>query len=147
MTKTKCPKTGLVLAVAVLGTLTGCIGYVDGPRAGVYVEPPSVQVAVGYDYVYYPSYEVYYSSSQRQYIYLDGGAWVTRSSPPGISVNVLFASPSVRVDFHDAPSLHHATMAQMYPKNWAPSGESHGNNGENNEGHGNSHGNGHQQKH
>jgi hypothetical protein len=136
MTKTKRSKIGWMSAVMLLGTLTGCIGYVDGPRAGVYVQP-SVQVVVQDDYVYYPAYEVYYSSSQRQYIYLDGGAWVTRSSPSGISVDVLFASPSVRVGFHDAPSLHHASVVQAYPRSWAPPGQSRGNKEGNHGGNGN----------
>ena len=63
------------------------MGYVDGPRAGVYVAPPVVVVQD--DYVYYPDYEVYYSSSRHQYAYLEGGAWVSRPAPRGVSVNVL----------------------------------------------------------
>jgi hypothetical protein len=30
---------GIVLGTALLMTLTGCVGYVDEPRAGVYVAP------------------------------------------------------------------------------------------------------------
>ena len=53
----------LVICTALLGALTGCVGYVDGPRQeGVYLEPPSVRVEAGFavqdDYVYYPGYQV-----------------------------------------------------------------------------------------
>jgi hypothetical protein len=76
-------------------------------------------VAVQDDYVYYPGYEVYYSSNRRQYIYQDGRSWVTGPAPPRVSDDVLFASPSVRLDFHDSPAVHHAKVVQQYPKHWA----------------------------
>ncbi len=129
----KTNKVGLVLCGALLGTLTGCIGYVDQPHQGsVYVAPPAVYVAppvvettvvVQDDYVYYPNYQVYYSSSRHQYFYMDGGAFVSRPAPRGVSVNVLFASPSVRMNFHDSPANHHAEIVRQYPKNWKPSGQ------------------------
>ena len=113
----KLNKAGLALAAAFLVMLTGCVGYVDGPRAGVYVEPPVVEtgVVVEDDYVYYPDYEIYYSSSRHQYAYLDGDAWVSRPAPRDVSVNVLFASPSVRMNFHDSPANHHAEIVRQYP--------------------------------
>jgi hypothetical protein len=116
-------RAGFVLGAVLLVTLTGCVGYVDGPRAGVYVAPV---VVMQDDYVYYPNYEVYYSSSRHQYAYLEGGAWVTRPAPRGVSVNVLLASPSVRMDFHDSPAQHHATVVKQYPKNWKPSASNQG---------------------
>ena len=36
----------------------------------------------------------------------------------GVTVNVLRASPSVKMDFHDSPANHHAAVAKQYPKNW-----------------------------
>ena len=111
--------------VALLTTLTGCIGYVDSPRAnGGYVAPPVVVTTfvAQDDYVYYPGYEVYYSSSRNQYAYRDGRNWISRPAPRGVSVNVLQASPSVRMDFHDSPASHHAAIARQYPKNWKPAG-------------------------
>jgi hypothetical protein len=133
MTKAKHSTIGFVLAAALLGTLTGCIGYVDGPRQGRGYAPPPVYVDTGVavqdDYVYYPGYEVYYSGHSRQYIYRDGSAWVSRPAPPRVSVDVLFASPSVRLDFHDAPAIHHERVVRTYPRNWAPPGWSHGNKG------------------
>jgi len=136
MNKTKGSQIIFVFATALLGVLTGCVGYVDGPRnARVYVQPPSVQletaIVVQDDYVYYPGYQVYYSSNRRQYVYLEGSAWVTRPAPPRVSVDVLFASPSVRVDFHDAPVAHHAAIVQTYPRDWTPPGWSHGGKDEN----------------
>jgi hypothetical protein len=122
---------GFGSCIALAGALTGCVGYVDGPRGGgAYVEPPSAyvetEVAVQPDYVYYPSYEVYYSGNTHRYVYRDGRSWVSRSAPPHVSADVLFRSPSVRLDFHDHPSNHHATVARQYPRGWAPSGQSRG---------------------
>jgi hypothetical protein len=124
----KANKAGCVLGAVFLTTLTGCVGYVDGPRAGVYVAPPVVEtgVVVEDDYVYYPNYQVYYSSSRHQYAYMEGGAWVSRPAPRGVSVDVLLASPSVRMDFHDSPANHHAEVVRQYPKNWKQSGPNQG---------------------
>ena len=122
----KTGKAGFVLSAAFLVTLTGCVGYVDGPRAGVQVEPYAF-VAQD-DYVYYPNYECYYSVSRHQYAYREGNAWVARPAPRGVSVNVLLASPSVKMDFHDSPANHHAAVVKQYPKNWKPSGAKQGQN-------------------
>ena len=78
------------------------------------------------DYVYYPDYEIYYSSSRHQYAYLEGGAWVSRPAPRGVSVNVLMASRSVKMDFHDSPANHHAEVVKQYPKNRAQPGSNQG---------------------
>ena len=131
MKTTKLKQIGLASSAALLGVLAGCIGYVEEPHhARVYAPAPTVYVEAGVsvhdDYVYYPGYEVYYSSSRRQYVYLEGRSWVTRPAPPHVSVDVLFASPSVRLDFHDSPSAHHSTIVRQYPKHWAPPGQSHG---------------------
>ena len=68
MTKTKRSMMGVVSGAALLGALTGCVGYVDGPRARVYAPAPSVYVEPGFvvqdDYVYYPGYQTYYNSSR-----------------------------------------------------------------------------------
>ena len=84
-------RVGLTSVVVVFGALTGCVGYVDRtePRH-VHYAPPPVQatVVVEDDYVYYPSYEVYYSSRRHQYAYRDGGAWVSRPAPRGVSVDL-----------------------------------------------------------
>ncbi len=122
----KADKAGLALAAALLVTLTGCVGYVEGPGAGVQVEPYAF--AVQDDYIYYPNYECYYSVSRRQYAYREGNAWVARPAPPGVTVNMLRASPSVRMDFHDSPANHHAAVVRQYPKNWKPPGSDQGRN-------------------
>jgi len=113
-------KVGFALCFALLGALTGCVGYVDGPGAG-YSAQPGVAV-VQDDYVYYPQYECYYSVSRHQYAYRNGRNWVSRPAPRGVSESVLRSSPSVRMNFHDAPAQHHAEVARQYPKNWKPSG-------------------------
>jgi hypothetical protein len=141
MNRMRHSQIGFVLGAALLGTLAGCVGYVEErPHGAVYVRPPAVHVeaavVVQDDYVYYPGYQVYYSSNRRQYVYLEGRSWVTRPAPPRVSVDVLFASPSVRLDFHDAPAVHHTTVVQSYPKHWAPPGWDHGNKGDRDHGNG-----------
>lgn len=128
MNKTMYSKMGFVFGVALLGVLTGCVGYDDRPHhtRGYYRSPPPVHVetaVVVHDgYVYYPSHQVYYSRTRHHYVYLEGRSWVTRPSPPRVSVDVLFASPSVRLDFHDSPSAHHSKVVRQYPKHWSPPG-------------------------
>lgn len=120
-------KLRMVLCPVLLGVLTGCVGYVDGPpRGAVYVPPPPVvvqaPVMVQEEYVYYPSHQVYYSSRSRQYTYQDGRSWVSRPAPAHVSVEMLYRSPSVRVPLQGQPSHHHATIVQKYPKHWNQSG-------------------------
>jgi hypothetical protein len=111
---------GFVLCAGLLVSLNGCIGYVDRPPQGsVYVEPNAI-FAVQDDYIYYPNYQVYYSNSRHQYAYPEGGRWVSQPAPRGVSVNMLQASPAVKMNFHDSPANHHAAMVQQYPKNWPP---------------------------
>ena len=110
-------RIGSVLCAAVLGALTGCAGHPDRPpQPRAYAPPPPVYVertvVVRENYVYYPGYQVYYSGNTRQYVYLEGRSWVSRPAPPHVSADVLFASPSVRLDFHDAPAMHHATVVR-----------------------------------
>jgi hypothetical protein len=128
----KAMRQRLAAGTVLLGALTGCVGYVDGPQQGdVYAQPPAVQVDAGVvvqdDYVYYPGYQVYYNSYRRQYAYQEEGVWVSRPAPRGVSVDVLLASPSVRMTFHDSPANHHAAIARQYPKHWAAAGAKHGN--------------------
>ena len=107
------------------GMLTGCVGYVGQARGGSGYGPrPAVEatVVVQDDYVYYPGYDLYYSNNRHQYYYQDGGAWVARPAPRGVSVDVLVAAPSVRMDFHDSPANHHAEVVKQYPRNWSPPG-------------------------
>ena len=114
----KAAAAGLALSSALFMALTGCIGYAEEHHhAKIY---PSPEVVYVNDYVYYPGYEVYYSSSRRQYTYRDGRSWVSRPAPPRVSAEILFAAPSVRLDFHDSPSRHHSTVVRQYPKHWAP---------------------------
>ena len=127
---------GLVIGASLLVTLTGCM--VEGSNQGRgYRSRPLVQVqapmVITDDYDYYPGYETYYSRNRHEYVYRDGNAWVRRSEPRGVTVSALLALPSVRVDFHDSPELHHSSVVRSYPKNWAPPGkrlENRGNHGE-----------------
>ena len=121
MNRTKHSKIGFLFGTLLVGALTGCIGYVETPHHRAVYAQPVAQDA----YVYYPGYQVYYSGHTRQFVYLEGSAWVSRPAPPRVAVDVLFASPSVRLDFHDHPSSHHATVVRNYPKHWAPPGSNH----------------------
>src|SRR6267154_5198925 len=126
----KTNKVGFVLGALLLATLAESAGYASGVSGVIGVPPPVVVVAppvvvVQDDYIYYPDYAIYYNSGRHQYAYLEGDAWVLAPAPQGVTVEVLLASPSVHMDFHDAPSKHHAEMMQKYPRNWKPSGEHH----------------------
>jgi hypothetical protein len=124
----KADKAGCVLGAVLLVTLTGCVGYVDGPRAEVYAPPPVVEVGVVVvdDYIYYPDYEVYYSSSRHQYAYREDNVWVSRPAPRGVSVYTLQRSRTVRMDFHDSPEHHHAEVVKQYPGNRTHPGSQRG---------------------
>ena len=69
-------------------------------------------------YVYYPAYEVYYNQARGTYVYYDTGRWITSRSIPRRWSRDLPRSPSVYLDFRDAPERHHAEIARQYPRNW-----------------------------
>ena len=108
--------TGGALLSAV--GLAGCAYQESGRPVGYRPAPVQTTVMVQDDYVYYPQYEVYYSSSRHQYGYRDGNAWAWRPAPANVSLNVMLSSPSVHMDFHDSPERHHAAVVKSYPKNW-----------------------------
>lgn len=115
--------------------LTGCV--VAGPAQHPRYQPRT-QVAVAYedDYDYYPNYEIYYSRSRHEYVYLDGHSWVRRAEPRGVSIDVLFAAPSVRMDFRDSPEKHHGAVILKHPKNREKSKPQPGDKGNNRKGKG-----------
>ena len=131
----KTNKVGFVLGAVLLAALPKGVGSADGQGIGTTVTPPVVVVApsvvvapavvVQDDFVYYPTYGVYYNSGRHQYAYLENGAWVSAPVPQGVSAEVLRTSPSVNMDWHDSPEKHHAEMVQRYPKNWKSSDEHH----------------------
>jgi hypothetical protein len=116
----KTGKARFVSNTALLIALSGCVNYANGQSLQITVPPPvvvAVPAVVAQDnYVYYPNYGVYYNTTRRQWAYLDGGAWVSRPAPMGVSAEVLLASPSVKMKFHDSPAKHHAAMAKQFPK-------------------------------
>jgi hypothetical protein len=130
----KTSKIGFVLGAVLLAVVTENAANAGGLSVGIAITPPVVivpppvvvappVVVVQDDYVYYPDYAIYYNTSRHQYAYLNGGAWVFAAMPYGVSAEVLFASPSVHMDFHDSPEHHHAEMVHRYPGN-RKSGES-----------------------
>src|ERR1043165_4407630 len=122
-------KIRFLLCITLLSTMTGCASHMDERHhARGYAPPPTVYVESEPqdDFVYYPAYQVYYSSNRRQYIYVKDRSWVTRPAPSRVSVDVLVASPSVRLNFHDEPAIHHAAVVRQYPQHWSPPEPDHG---------------------
>jgi hypothetical protein len=126
----KTNKIGFVLGAVLLAALVNGVGSANGQTVGVTVAGPinvAAPVAVPQtvvvaqdDYVYYPNYGMYYNNSRHEYAYLNNGAWVTALAPYGVTADVLLASPSVHMDWHDSPEKHHADMVKRYPRNWKP---------------------------
>ena len=121
-----------MFSAALLGLSSGCVNSVSESQASVGTEAPiSVYVERGVagldDYVYFPAYQVYYSSERGRFVYLKGRSWVSQPVPPHVAPRVLFASPSVSVPFHDSPANHHADIVKQYPKQWAPPGRNRDN--------------------
>jgi hypothetical protein len=115
--------TMTILALPLL--ITACGGQVEGD---VTVQGPPGEVGVAQDeYDYYPAYGVYFNPYRGLYYYQDNGAWINRPGPPGVSVDVLLASPHARMDFHDHPQFHHDAVVQRYPRTWSghPAGGEH----------------------
>jgi hypothetical protein len=121
MTRTRFHSLQAATTLAGLVLLAGTTACVRDQRAGYRsgpVGPAQTTVVLVDDYDYFPGYETYYSRSRHDYVYRDGNAWVRRPAPRGVSVDVLLAAPSVRLDFHDSPQLHHSTVVRSYPKTW-----------------------------
>jgi len=125
----KTNKIRFVLGAVLLSALAEGAAYAGGVSIGIDVAPIVVAtpvvvappvVVVQDDYVYYPDYDVYYDSTRHQYYYLSGDAWVWAAAPEGVSVDVLLASPSAHMDWHDSPANHHVEMRQKYPRDWKP---------------------------
>lgn len=116
--------TGLLAGTVFLTAFTGCDTddttrrgrYRDHDRANVHGQ--ATVVVYEDDYDYYPGHEVYYSRNRQEYVYRDGSQWVRRREPSGVTLDVLLATPSVRVDFRDSPERHHDSVVRRYPRNW-----------------------------
>ncbi|HEY8993229.1 MAG TPA: hypothetical protein VIM71_00975 [Lacunisphaera sp.] len=110
---------GLAMAVMV----AGCT---DTPRWGGWSTAPTrAQIDAGLErldtYVYFPRYQIYFNAARGRYTFWDGRVWVTGPNPPKeIPAELLEVSPSVTMHFEDAPEWHHAAVARLYPKTWAP---------------------------
>jgi len=109
------------LALMVQVLLTGCSGT---PRWGAWsVHPSPVRLAsvlgTKDSYLYYPAYQVYYNRTKQQFVFPSDRGWTTQEESPGdVGEADLFSSPSVAMNFTDAPQGHHAAMVRAYPRNW-----------------------------
>jgi hypothetical protein len=119
--KTLSPLAG-VAGLLLIATFAGCSS--DTTRSGYYRERPigyddrATTVVYEDDYDYYPGYEVYYARNRGEYVYRDGNRWVRSRSYPRANSQVLFSSPSVRVEFRDSPERHHDYVVRRYPRDW-----------------------------
>jgi hypothetical protein len=112
-------KAGFVSAVLTAGALVAPAAYADGPQVGVNIEVPMPTVTVAPDdYVYYPAYGAYYSPRRHLFAFVHDGSWQWRAAPPGVTADVVLASPPVKMGWHDAPWLHHKDVLKAYPRNW-----------------------------
>jgi hypothetical protein len=121
----KTKQAGFILGAVLVAALTGGAGAACGQSIVVTLPVPVVvaaPVVVEDDYVYYPNYGVYYNSHRHQYYFLRGDVWVTQPAPEGVTAEVLLASPSVNMAFHDSPERHHAEMMKQYPHDWKRDG-------------------------
>ena len=111
----------LLSGAVLLAGLTGCVG--DMPHRGAWSAAPEAKrvptSATSQDeYLYFPSYAIYYNSTQHRYVCLESDGWATRIAPRDVTVESLLSSPSVLMDFHDSPVQHHDSVVRRYPKNW-----------------------------
>lgn len=112
---------GVGLSLVMLVLLVGCAGSPRWSDSSKHPTTAQIEAVLGRldRYVYFPGYEIYYNTGKDQYIYRGDRAWVTQIEPPAdISVEVLLASPSVAMNFDDAPARHHAEVSRLYPRNW-----------------------------
>jgi hypothetical protein len=114
---------GMVLAAALIHG--GNNASAQSVTVSVPVPAPTVTVVAQDDYVYYPHYGIYYNGFRHRFYYLNNGAWVIAAAPVGVTADVVLASPSVHMDFHDSPEHHHVDIIKKYPRDWAPSGDHH----------------------
>ncbi len=118
----KTNRTALILGALVTVALIKCGGTVQAQNVtvSVPVPAPSVTVVAQDDYVYYPQYGMYYNRTHHRFYSLNHGAWVVGAAPVGFTADVVLASPSVHMDFHDTPEHHHADIIKRYPHDWKP---------------------------
>jgi hypothetical protein len=118
----KVGKRGILLGAVFVALLAKYEINAGAQSLSLTINPPVVvaPAVIPDNYIYYPSYGVYYNQHNRQYYYQDGNVWVNRSEPMGVSIYTLQASPFVNMNFHDSPEHHHAEMQRQYPRNWRP---------------------------
>ena len=109
--------SGIAIAAVVFMTLTKGVQPASG-QVAVTVSTPPATVVVQDDYVYYPHYGMYYNRTRHVFCYQQGSTWVTAPTPQGVTADVVLASPSVHMDFHDTPAHHHDVIVKQYPKDW-----------------------------
>ena len=112
---------GIGLGLVVLALLAGCSNAPAWGRWSLAPTKEHIQVVLRRldTYIYFSSYQIYHSPGRGQYTFWDGQAWVRSNEPPrSVSVEELEASPSVALNYDDAPERHHAEVVRSYSRNW-----------------------------
>jgi len=118
-------KIGFLSCAVFASALTGCVGYVDGPTSScqsLCATPACLCTPAGLCGTRSCSagktrfitlatrsitVAIHISTSISKAV-----PGLSRPAPPRVSAEVLFASPSVRLDFHDHPSKHHVVVPE-----------------------------------
>lgn len=102
----------MVALALILMTLAGCEGSPPWTGSSRLPDIGLIQTALGQPeaYDYFTDYQIYYNRATREYLYRDGAKWVSRKEPPApLTAAALWASPSVPMDFHNAPERQPST--------------------------------------
>jgi hypothetical protein len=111
-------KKQIILIAALIIT---CFGYTAHAQVSVSVNIGSQPLwgPTGYDhasYYYLPDIDAYYDVNAQQYVYMDGGQWVTRPNlPPQYASYDLYGGYKVVVN-QPRPWLHAATYRTKYAR-------------------------------
>ena len=79
---------------------------------------PARQVVRSYNYVYYPSHQVYYAPAQGNWYWANGGSWQSGSRLPyGVNLNVNVGGVPVVLS-SPRPYVEHVYVEQNYGRPW-----------------------------
>ena len=94
----------------------------DGRSYGWHPVPPPVRHVVrNYNYVYYPSHQVYYAPAERNWYWANGGGWSTGSSLPyGFNLDMRVGGVPIVLS-SPRPYVEHVYVEQRYGRPWRDS--------------------------
>ncbi|MFZ6641836.1 hypothetical protein ACO0LL_19005 [Undibacterium sp. TC4M20W] len=108
--------SALLICAATANTALAHDAYVRDYRW--HPAPPVHQVVRSYNYVYYPSQQVYYAPAQRNWYWANGGAWQSGSRLPyGVNVDMRIGGVPVVLS-SPRPYVEHVYVEQNYGRPW-----------------------------